>query len=295
VLLALAVGYAIANVVAYVVPSAIGDAVTRLEFAALPVAVLALSLTPGRRHPRALAVAAIALAAWLNITPLASSFVAGIRTPASQASYWRPAVTFLRARESPSYRAEAVDTVGHWPAWHLGRAAIPLARGWFRQDDFPQNDVLYHRLTAASYLAWLRAMAVRFVVLPDATLDYSAHGEAALLRDGAAGLPVVMRSRHLTIFEVPRARPIVTGHAGARVIAMTHSSALIDLKRPGTYRVAIRFTPYWRVSRGCARAARDGMTRLTVPRAGRVRLAFRWTPEAALDVVTGTPASDCPP
>ena len=294
VLLWLFVVYAAATVLAYVVPSAIGDAITRLQFVALPVVVLAVSLSAGRRRPRALVVAAVALAAWLNVVPLASSFVAGVRTSASDASYWRPAVAFLRARQSPSYRVEAVDTVGHWPALHLSRAGIPLARGWFRQDDFPQNAVLYGRLTPATYLAWLRTMAVRYVVLPDATLDYTAHAEAALLRGGRTPLRIVLRARHLTIFEVPHARPIVTGPGRGRVLALTHSGALLDLPRVGTYRVAIRYTPYWGVSAGCAREGRDGMTRLTVTRAAHVTLVFSWSPERALDVIAGAPASDCP-
>ena len=286
--------YGAATVLSYLVPSAIGDAVTRLEFMALPMVVLALSLSAARRHPRGLVVAAVALAAWLNVPPLASSFVAGVRTSASDASYWQPAVTFLRARQSPSYRVEAVDTVGHWPALHLARAGIPLARGWFRQDDFPQNAVLYGSVTPAAYVAWLRRMAVRYVVLPDASLDYTAHAEAAVLRGGRTPLRVVLRARHLTIFEVPDPRPIVTGPGRARVLSLTQGGAVLDLPRAGTYRVAIRYTPYWRVTDGCAREARDGMTRLTVPRAGRVRLVFSWSPERALDVVAGRPASDCP-
>jgi hypothetical protein len=101
VLLWLFVFYGAATVLSYLVPSAIGDAVTRLEFMALPVVVLALSLSAGRRHPRALVVAAVALAAWLNVPPLASSFVSGVRTSASDACYWQPAVAFLRARPNP--------------------------------------------------------------------------------------------------------------------------------------------------------------------------------------------------
>ena len=294
VLLWLFVVYGAITVLAYLVPSAVGDSVTRLEFAALPVVVLALSLGTGRRRPRALVVAAVGLAVWLNVPPLASSFVAGVRTSASDASYWQPAVAFLRTHGTPSYRVEAVDTVGHWPALHLARAGIPLARGWFRQDDFPQNAVLYRRLTPASYAVWLRMMAVRYVVLPDARLDYTAHGEAALLRSGRAGLRVVLRARHLTIFEVPRARPMVIGPGRAQVVSLTQTGAVFDVLQAGTYRVAIRYTPYWGVSGGCARPARDGMTRLTVPRAGRVTLVFSWTPERALDVIAGTPASDCP-
>jgi hypothetical protein len=293
VLLWLFVFYGVATVISYAVPSAVGDAITRLEFAALPVVVLVLSLVAGRHRPRVLMVAAVGLAAWLNVVPLASSFVAGVRTSASDASYWHPAVTFLRAHQSPSYRVEAVDTVGHWPALHLARAGIPLARGWFRQDDFPQNALLYRPLTRTSYLAWLRRMAVRYVVLPDASLDYTAQGEAALLRSGRADLRVVLRARHLTIFEVAHPEPIVTGPGRARMVSLTANGAVLDVARAGTYRVAIRYTPYWGVSPGCAREARDGMTRLAVPRAGRVTLVVRWSAERALDVVAGAPASDC--
>ena len=213
-------------------------------------------------------------------------------TSAWSAAYWQPAVAFLRAHPSPAYRVEAVDTVGHWPALQLARAGIPLARGWFRQDDFPQNALLYKpTLTPAEYVGWLRRMAVRYVVLPDARLDYSSHGEAMLLRSGRAGLPVVLRAPHLTIYELPRARPIVTGPAPARVLSMRQSGILLALPRGGTYRVAIRYTPYWGVSSGCVRQTSDGMTSLSVAHAGRLLLAFDWTPEGALDVAAGGPAA----
>jgi len=68
---------------------------------------------------------------------------AGVDDPAAHAAYWTPAIGYLRAHMSPAYRAEAVDTAGHWPAYFLARARIPIARGWFRQEDFPQNRVLY--------------------------------------------------------------------------------------------------------------------------------------------------------
>ena len=63
----------------------------------------------------------------------------------------------------PSYRVEAVDTVGHWPAAYLPAAGIPIARGWFRQDDFPRNDLLYAKLDrdALPRLAPLARRALR--------------------------------------------------------------------------------------------------------------------------------------
>jgi len=38
---------------------------------------------------------------------------------------------------------EAVDTAEHWPAAYLPDAGIPIVRGWYRQSDFPQNELLY--------------------------------------------------------------------------------------------------------------------------------------------------------
>ena len=83
-----------------------------------------------------------------NLSPHAWSFERGRgEQPAAQASYWQPAIEFLNENLTPSYRVEVVDTAGHWAAVHLPEAGIPLVRGWFRQDDFPQNQVLYENLT----------------------------------------------------------------------------------------------------------------------------------------------------
>ena len=178
--------YLVACTAAYLVPSGLGENIARLRYAAIPIAILTLSLR--RWRPLPLAVLALALAVAWNLTPLAGSFVKTSADPAADPAYWAPAVQFLRDHLSPSYRVEAVDTVGHWPAAYLPAAGIPIARGWFRQDDFPRNGVLYAKLDRAGYLAWLRSLGVRYVVLPDAPLDYSAKQEGALISEGRSGL-----------------------------------------------------------------------------------------------------------
>ena len=120
--------------------------------------------------------------------------------------YWAPAAKYLHKHLTPSYRVEAVDTAGHWAAVYLPRAGIPLTRGWFRQDDFPQNEVLYDNLTGTTYRAWLRSLGVRYVVLTDAPTDYSSKQEALLIHNGRSGLIPVHNTRHMTIFEVPERR-----------------------------------------------------------------------------------------
>jgi hypothetical protein len=229
----------------------------------------------------------VLVVAW-NAAPIARNFVRGGADPASAATYWGPAIDFFGENLTPAYRVEAVDTAGHWAAVYLPRAGIPLARGWFRQDDFPQNRVLYRAdLGARSYLGWLRRLGIRYVVLTEAPHDYSARAEAELLRSGRAGLKRVLRTSQLTIFEVPSPRPIVTGPGPVYVRELSRSRLVVRLARRGTYRVALRHSPYWRSSAGCLTRGADGMLRLTVMRPATATLTFDVDAGRALWAVAG--------
>jgi hypothetical protein len=283
--------YLAACVTAFLIPSAIGENVARLRYAAVPVAVLLLSLR--RWRPLPVCLGALALAASWNVTPIAGQFVKATSDPASKPAYWAQTIAFLHARDTPSYRVEAVDTAGHWGAFFLAEAQIPLARGGFRQDDFPQNKVLYDELGPAAYLHWLRGLGVRYVVLTTAPSDYSAKGEAALLRSGRSGLRPVYREPHVTIFSVPRPRPILTGRWPARVIGLTGTQVLVELSRPGRYRLVVRYSPYWHAENACLDRAPDGMTTIDTRRAGRLQLVFRVDAESALNAVVGRDGQVC--
>ena len=157
------VAYAIAIAIFYVVPSGLGDNVARLRFLALPLALLVLALRRWRPVKVSIVVAALALS-W-NVTPLAAGWARGSQDVTSHAKVWRAPVSYLHAHLRPGYRVEAVDTTDHWPAYYLASAKIPLARGWFRQDDFPFDELLYrHRLAPIPYLRWLRRLGVAYVV-----------------------------------------------------------------------------------------------------------------------------------
>jgi hypothetical protein len=281
----------VACVAVYAVPSEIGENIARFRYLALPLAVLALSLR--RFRPRGLAVTTLALALCWNVNPLAVSYARGSAEPAAEEAYWRPAIRFLQANLEPSYRVEAVDTAGHWAAVYLPRAGIPLARGWYRQDDFPHNSVLYSNLGPSTYRSWLHGLGVRYVVLTTAPPDYSARGEAALLESGRSGLRPVFRAPHLTIFEVPNARPIVTGPAPARVLEISQSRVLLSLSGPGRYRIAFRYSPYWDTSDGCLARSADGMLVLTAQQPGRILLRFDVDAGLALQAVAGRAPTGC--
>src|SRR5205085_6661226 len=232
-----------ALVTLYVVPSAIGENVARLRYAAIPLVVLVFCLR--RWQPLLLGIAAVTLAVAWNVTPLAWSYVHGQTDATARATAWSGAVTYLRENLGRSYRVEAVDTSTHSAAAYLAEAGIPLARGWYRQDDFPQNEVLYDKLGAKLYLSWLRGLGVQYVVLSRASPDYSSRIEARLVRSGRAGLKPVFHTRHLTIYKVPHARPMITGPGHPRLTSLTQSEIDAVLPRGGTYRVAVRWSPYW--------------------------------------------------
>ena len=151
------VAYAAVCVLSYIVPTNMGGNVVRLRFVAVPIALLVLSLR--RWRPLPVCILALGLAITWNFSPLVSSFQSSTHDPASAQSYWAPAIGYLHHELVPDYRVEAVGTADHWEAVYLPQAGIPIVRGWYRQDDFPQNEVLYDKLTPSSYLAWLRGSA----------------------------------------------------------------------------------------------------------------------------------------
>src|SRR5207247_4694152 len=129
--------------------------------------------------------------------------------------------SFLDGHLSPSYRVEVVDTLEHWPAVYFPEASVPIVRGWYRQNDFPANELLYdEQLGPRAYQRWLRSLGVKYVVLSEAPPDYSSRAEARLLRSRASGLRPVLYSPRLTVYELPHATAVVTGPAAAKVSAM---------------------------------------------------------------------------
>jgi hypothetical protein len=282
--------YLAAYVASYLIPSAIGENVGRLRYAAIPLAVLVFSLRKWR--PLVPGIVVLLLAVSWNMTPIASSYFKNGADVTAKARTWPAAIAFLHRNLGPSFRVEAVDTATHWPAVYLADAGIPIARGWFRQDDFPLNEVLYDKLGARAYLHWLHGLGIKYVVLSDASPDYSARREAKLLRSGRSGLMPVLATKSLTIFAVPHAQPIITGPAHPRLASLTGSRMSAVMHRAGTYRIAVRYSPYWRASNGCLSKGKDGMLRLITHRPQTVGLIFQVDAKRALGTLAGqTP--DC--
>ena len=285
--------YLVALLGVYVVPSSIGSNIERIRYLAVPLALIALALRKWR--PLWLAVPALALACVWNATPIVASFVRVRDDPESSAAYWQPAIGYLHQHLSPSYRVEVVDTAEHWPAAYFPDAGIPIVRGWYRQSDFPQNELLYDgKIAATTYDGWLRRLGVRYVVVSDAPVDYSSRAEAALIRSGRTHLVPVFSTAHLSVYELPDASPLIVGPAAATVMWLWPSRLVAQFDAPGTYTVKVRWSPYWHASQGCVSRTQDGLVRLTVPNAGLTELSFGVSVQRGLQALAGvTPQERC--
>jgi hypothetical protein len=76
---------------------------------------------------------------------------------------------------------------------------------------------------------------------------------------------------------------------------MTQTGVRLRVTRPGHYRLAVRYSPYWRAPGICVARRGDGMTELTTRRAGAVALTFDVTVGRALDALRGRTAAICSP
>ncbi len=278
--------YLVAVVATYAIPSGLGHDIARMRLLALPIALLVAALRRWRPWP--VVLAAVALAAAWNLFPLASSWANSAADRTSKATVWTAPVHYLHEHLRTGYRVEAVDTVDHWPALYLARADIPLARGWFRQDDHPVATLLYRRFTAGEYVAWLHRLGVAYVVLTGAPPDHSSRREANLVGSGTTGLREVFASGGVSIYAVPHPLPIVTGPGRASVLALRESRLVVRVSRGGTYRLAVRWSPYWHPSTGCIARAHGGMLRLRTRTAATVRIAFDVDARSLLDAFADT-------
>lgn len=272
---------AVAALAAYLIPSPLGGNATRLiDYIGAPLVWILLERRrPQWRRGRLLIACLAALVLAGQLAPTIVSAALALDAQSNHQSFWRGAIQFLHAHANPNFRVEAVDTADHSDAYFLPAAGIPIVRGWFRQDDFPDNALLYAgTVSAAGYRLWLRDNAVRYVVLPHDSLDYSAKSEAQLLNSGRSGLVPVYRDRHVTIFQLPHPTPLLQAPVGetARVLVLGHDTLTAEVSGPGRYLLAISYTPYWQATprSACIARASKGFSNLIASAGGAITLRF---------------------
>jgi hypothetical protein len=298
-LLAVFAGYAALTVASLVLSSPIGGNVERLLML-LGVPLLLIPLAARGFRPRGVAVALLAAALSWQAFPAVAGWRTATEARAASQDFWYPAIAWLQTHADADHRVEVVATADNWEALYLAERGVPLARGWFRQDDFPANAALYGpSLDGRTYRQWMRRVGVRYVLLPDEPLDYSARHEAELLRGGRSGLHIVADLGGWTVYELPDATPIVTPAAHARIVRMTSDRLVLRVDRAGTYRVRVRYTPYWRVIGGgraaCARPVEPWGTELRVRRAGTIEMRFDVGISTMVGAVLGDDGGCAPP
>jgi hypothetical protein len=287
--------WGLGSIVVYLVPSPLGDNWTRLSAFVFPVMLLTASLAGFR--PRRLVALALAAAFAYNIVPYLLLIPSRLDNETQQASFWQPAIGFLRTHEPAGYRVEVVPTAEHWEANWIPRAGFPLARGWYRQLDEADNAVLYsQQLDASSYRHWLRSAAVKYVLLSrTAPLDWDGGPrEATILRAPRSGFDVVFQSPNWTIYELPHATPLLTGPAHPVVTSFGHTVIGGRVFAPGRYLLRAHYNPYWRLAGdGCVSPGPDKMTMLDLPRAERFALGVPGTPGGLVRELFGGTRAAC--
>ncbi len=283
---ALVVGLALPVVLVF--PGAVGSNITRLAWVCAVPVFCGYAMLPRRW----LVAAGTIIALW-PLADLATQVQSSV-DPSTRAAYYRPVVDAVRRAEAAAgpdaigERVEAVDTVTHGAAAFLA-PSVALARGWDRQADRAYNALFYVRgaVTAASYHVWLHDLAVGWVALPRAALDYAAAAEGALVRAGLPYLHAIWRDANWTLYRVNDAAPLADG---ARVQSVTDSSITLASNGPGIATLRLRWSPYLilvdpatgRPDSTACTADRAGWTAAYLPHGGVYRLVSRFDADATL-------------
>jgi|SRR5579862_3521145 len=315
--------WGLGSVLFYVLPSPLGDNWTRLGAFVFPVMLLTASLAGFR--PRRLIVLALACAFTYNLVPYFLLIPSRLDNQTQHATYWAPAIDYLRAHNQPGYRVEVVPTAEHWEADWIPKAGIPLVRGWYRQIDEVDNPILYSKaLDPRTYVVWLRQNAVRYVLLARrAPLDWDGGPrEARIVRSPATGLTLVFRSKNWLVYELPHATPLLTGlghpfvpsfvvsknsltdevpHAaplvtGAApvVTAFGHTVTSGRVFSAGPYLLREHYNPYWHLKgAGCVARGPDQMTILYLARPEPFSLTVPRTPGSFVGQIVDGKQTNC--
>ena len=282
------------SVVVFILPSPLGNDWTRLSAFVFPVMLLTASLAGFR--PRRLVVLALAVALAYNLVPYA------LLVPSRLDNQTQSGASGGRRSASSARTNRRLPRGGRADGGTLGgvldpEGGLPLARGWYRQLDTADNPGLYENdLDAAAYRHWLRSDAVRYVLLSTtAPLDWDGGPqEAHVLRALHSGLNVVFRDRNWTIYELPRATPLLTGPAHPVVTSFGHTTIRGAVFAAGRYLLRNHYSPYLRLQgSGCVSQGPDKMTYLDLTRPERFSLSVPGTPDGLVRELFGGTEATC--
>lgn len=284
--------YGVTNLVSFVVRSNLGSNAARIEDLAFPIVVTLLSYR--RLKVGFLRFTVLVLALIYNLMPIfliATPSVYKISTP----SFWNHLKPEIAKYYLPGSRIELVDTVNHQGDYYLPHMGYPIVRGWFRQDDFPQNQLLYDsKLSPSGYISWLQRSGASLVLLPPGPYDFSSQAEASLLVSGQSGLRLLAQIGGSRIYQVP-GRPTIVRSPDGRFIASTVGISTIsfDAKQVGTYHLSVNYSPYLDPNSGSICRESSGLIGWKIYRTGPVRLEFDAALSTVAESIIGSAARSC--
>lgn len=273
--------YALASIIAFVVPTPLGGNISRLGmYAAGPVMVAF-----GSR--RLLAVAAgtvvVPLLLFWQWAPAVDAVVRAPSDPSTDEEYYAPLTAFLDSVDADTSRTEVVPTTRHWESTYVA-LDFPIARGWERQLDVRFNPLFYgdDTFTIDEYGSWLVESGVRYVALSDAVPDRSGVREGELLAAGAPFLEPVWSSANWQVWEVRGSFGLVDGPA--EVLEIDSDIVRLDVTSPGDVVVRVRSSAFW-VSEPavCIEPTDDGWIVLRDAPAGTMELRLDGTDLVTID------------
>jgi hypothetical protein len=262
--------YAAVVVIAFVVPTALGGNVSRLDqYVAGPL--LACAAVPNRRV--FVAVIAIPLLIW-QWYPTIDGIAYAHDDPSTRRAYYAPLIEYVESQPQTFGRVEIPSTYRHWEAAYAA-PSLALARGWQRQLDIGYHPIFYEGpLNERTYRTWLADNGVEFVALPDVKLDASSLEERALLERGVPYLRAVWHDEHWRVWRFVEYRGLVRGPAD--LVDLEPDRFTLDVHHAGTISVRVRASSFWSIATddfaACVEATPDGWTRVRARDSGRVEI-----------------------
>ncbi|CAG4918899.1 hypothetical protein [Acidithrix sp. C25] len=262
--------YMAGSLILFTVSTTLGGNIARVgEISPILIAVLYLFSKGSTRGPksRKVRLAVFALLYLLGVGWEFISIEAPIFDPSAawltNSSNWSGLVRVLKA-SYPGQRVEYVDSLLHEGSYFLANSQIPLARGWFRQSDFNQNEIFYGvRLTSREYKDWLCSNQVRAVILPPAPYDYSSQREAQIVASPSTYLVNPIKIGEFKVFEVagcPSA-PLQIRSIGVTTIS-------VSIAKAGSYLLPINFSPFESAVGAKIARAKGGRAEISVSKGG---------------------------
>jgi hypothetical protein len=283
-------GYLAASALIWLIPNPVGGNVVRLgaTFGGPVLAAILLAHRP-RLHWLTVSVVLVGCLYW-QVFPGVRDVAQSSGDASTERAYYQPLRGWLEDHGGRQTRIEVLPTSNHWEAAYLA-PHFPLARGWLRQLDTTRDELFYDgRLSDRRYQRWLQREGVRFVAVPDTSLDYSAVDERSLILRDPGYLHLRWTSPHWRVYEVSNPSPLVVsnGPGRARLVSVGSDSFTVQVLRPGSFTARIRYTPYWSVGAAgaCVEEAGD-WTRMRATRPGTFRVAIRVTPGEILGFSDG--------